>query len=113
MFERKFALIEGESFQIHELGKEIESIVGSKLEDIVGDTSRIIGYHPSNDVELFNIRFQLSNVSDYIDVVAETDKKPNLKDYNFENETFKVNLVSYHRMSHPKESYYDEADEKA
>ena len=104
MFERKFGMIEGETFQLDELGKEIESIVGSKLEDVTGQVKRIIGYKPDleNNIEYFNIKFQLSHVTDYVDVVATTEKKQQLSDYHFEKEAFKVDLISYHRMSHPK-----------
>lgn len=112
MFERKFGLIEGESFQLHELGKEIESIVGSKLENISGEAERIIGFktNAEDNVEFFNIRFQLLEDPDYVDVVGVTDKKPQLSDYDFEKATFKVNLVSYHRMSRPKDNFNEKVE---
>lgn len=106
VFERKFSMIEGENFKLHELGKEIESIVGSKLEDVIGHTTRILGYKPnlSNEIEYFNIKFQLLHVPDYVDVVVTTDKKPSITDYHFEDETFKVEIISYRRMSQPRKS---------
>lgn len=103
MYEKKFALIEGETFKLQELGKEIESIVGSKLEDDIGYTDRIVAQkpNPEQDFETFNIKFHLQDLPDFIDVVATADKRAQYEDYNFEEESFKVRLVSYHRAASP------------
>ncbi|CAM4258971.1 hypothetical protein [Lacicoccus alkaliphilus] len=104
MHEKKFSLIEGETFTIDQLGKEIEEIVGSKLVDLTGVKRRVVAQKPSPEqgFETFTIKFDLEDLPDFVDVVATTEKKENIEEYDFNKEEFKVRLVSYIRQEAPK-----------
>ncbi|MCD2138926.1 hypothetical protein [Salinicoccus halitifaciens] len=104
MHEKKFSLIEGETFTIDQLGKEIEEITGSKVTDLTGIKSRVVAQKPSpeQDFETFTIKFNLEDLPDFVDVVATTEKKENVEDYDFDKEELKVRLVSYIRQEAPK-----------
>lgn len=106
MHEKKFSLIEGEKFTIDQLEKEIEEIVGSKLVDVAGVKSRVVAQKPSpeQDFETFTIKFNLEDLPDFVDVVATTEKRENIEDYDFDKEELKVRLVSYIRQDAPKDN---------
>ncbi|HIV81917.1 MAG TPA: hypothetical protein H9994_04330 [Candidatus Salinicoccus merdavium] len=100
MHEKKFALIEGETFTIDELGREIEGIVDSKLVNLKGTKERVVAQKPSPDqnFETFTIKFALDDLPDFVDVVATTEKKENFEDYDFDKDKLKVRLISYIRQ---------------
>lgn len=106
MHEKKFSLIEGETFTIDQLGKEIEEIVGSKVTDLTGVKKRVVAQKPSpeQDFETFTIKFNLEDLPDFVDVVATTEKKENIEDYDFDKEELKVRLVSYIRQEAPRDN---------
>lgn len=106
MHEKKFSLIEGETFTIDQLGKEIEEIVGSKVTDLTGIKSRVVAQKPSpqQDFETFTIKFDLEDLPDFVDVIATTEKKENIEDYDFDKEELKVRLVSYIRQEAPRDN---------
>lgn len=113
MHEKKFSLIEGETFTIDQLGKEIEEIVGSKLVDLTGVKQRVVAQKPSpeQDFETFTIKFNLEDLPDFVDVVATTDKKENVEDYDFDKEELKVRLVSYIRQEAPRDNESEHVSE--
>src|SRR5699024_682991 len=104
MHEKKFALIEGETFTIDELGREIEGIVDSKLVNVTGTKERVVAQKQSPDLnfDTFTIKFALDDLPDFVDVVATTEKKENFEDYDFDKDKLKVRLISYIRQESPE-----------
>lgn len=113
MHEKKFSLIEGETFTVDELGKEIEEITGSKLVDLTGTRQRVVAQKPSpdQDFETFTIKFELGDLPDFVDVVATTDKKENVDDYDFDKDKLKVRLISYIRQESPEDNQSEHVSE--
>ena len=113
MHEKKFALIEGETFTIDELGREIEEIVDSKLVNLTGTKERVVAQKPSPDqnFETFTIKFNLGDLPDFVDVVATTEKKENFEDYDFDKDKLKVRLISYIRQESPENNESEHVSE--
>lgn len=113
MHEKKFALIEGETFTIDELGREIEGIVDSKLVNLTGTKERVVAQKPSPDqnFETFTIKFTLDDLPDFVDVVATTEKKENFEDYDFDKDKLKVRLISYIRQESPENNESEHVSE--
>src|SRR5690625_1393591 len=113
MHEKKFSLIEGETFTIDQLGKEIEEITGSKVTDLTGIKSRVVAQKPSPEqgFETFTIKFNLEDLPDFVDVLATTEKKEKIEDYDFDKEELKVRLVSYIRQEAPRHNESEHVSE--
>ena len=113
MHEKKFSLIEGRTFTIDELGKEIEEIVDSNLVNLTGTKERVVAQKPSpdQDFETFTIKFNLDDLPDFVDVIATTEKKENFEDYDFDKDKLKVRLVSYIRQESPENNQSEHVSE--
>lgn len=104
MHEEKFNLVEGKKMTLIELSNELQSITGSEMEDVKGSIKRVVVKKPAPEqgFEAFTVTFNIRNSADFIDAIITTDnKKKNYEDYDFENGTFTVRLVSYIRRDAP------------
>ncbi|CAD2070563.1 hypothetical protein [Phocicoccus pinnipedialis] len=99
MYEKEFILVEGKKMTLKELGAEIESIIGKPVVDILGSPDRVVVKKPAPEqgFETFNVTYQVDDSRDFISGVVTTKNKKKLEKYDFENESFKVRLLSYNR----------------
>lgn len=81
--------------------------------DLTGVKQRVVAQKPSpeQDFETFTIKFDLEDLPDFVDVVATTDKKENVEDYDFDKEELKVRLVSYIRQEAPRDNESEHVSE--
>lgn len=99
MYEKEFSLVEGQTMTFKELGKELESVIGKPLADTFGNPWRAVIKKPApeQDFETFDVTYQVENSKDYISGVVTTKDKKKLEDYNLQEESFKVRLLSYNQ----------------
>lgn len=94
MHEEKFVLLEGKSFKLSEIARELQAITGYTVKDSYGDINRIVAQKPNfdQDFESYLVTYEFNESDDLADVTVTTPKD---EDVNFQNDKVKVRLISY------------------
>lgn len=94
MHEEKFVLLEGKTFTLSEIARELEAITGYTVKDSYGDINRIVAQKPNFDQEFetYLITYEFNESDDLTDVTVTTPKDA---DINFQTDKVKVRLISY------------------
>ncbi|QYA45354.1 hypothetical protein KYI13_03235 [Macrococcoides bohemicum] len=94
MHEEKFVLLEGKSFKLSEIARELEAITGYTAKDSYGDINRIVAQKPNfdQDFESYLVTYEFNESDDLADVTVTTPKD---EDVNFQIDKVKVRLISY------------------
>ncbi|WP_414054185.1 hypothetical protein [Macrococcus equi] len=94
MHEEKFVLIEGKSYTLSEIARELEAITGYTVKDTYGDINRIVAQKPNfdQDFESYLITYEYNESDDLTDVTVTTPKD---KKVDFHQDKVKVRLISY------------------
>lgn len=94
MHEEKFVLLEGKSFKLSEIARELEAITGYTVNDSYGDINRIVAQKPNfdQDFESYLVTYEFNESNDLADVTVTTPKDEVV---NFQIDKVKVRLISY------------------
>ncbi|WP_419743563.1 hypothetical protein ACN5ZK_06920 [Macrococcoides bohemicum] len=94
MHEEKFVLLEGKSFKLSEIARELEAITGYTVKDSYGDINRIVAQKPNfdQDFESYLVTYEFNESDALADVTVTTPKD---EDVNFQIDKVKVRLISY------------------
>lgn len=94
MHEEKFVFLEGKSFTLTEIARELESITGYTVKDTYGDVNRIVAQKPNfdQDFESYLITYEYNESDDLTDVTVTVPKDTKI---DFINNKVKVRLISY------------------
>lgn len=94
MHEEKFVLLEGKSFTLSEIARELEAITGYTVKDSYGDINRIVAQKPNfnQDFESYLVTYEFNESDDLTDVTVTTPKDA---DVNLQTDKVKVRLISY------------------
>lgn len=94
MHEEKFVLLEGKSFKLSEIARELEAITGYTVNDGYGDINRIVAQKPNfdQDFESYLVTYEFNESDDLADVTVTTPKDEVV---NFQIDKVKVRLISY------------------
>lgn len=94
MHEEKFVLIEGKSYTLNEIARELESITGYTVKDTYGDVNRIVAQKPNFDQEFesYVVTYEYNETDDITDVTVTTPKD---KAIDFHTDRVKIRLITY------------------